>query len=109
MEDWRVIPTFPKYEICKDGRIRNIHTGNYVRIHWVNGFGVVFLSYKGKPYGRSVQRLLEKIFDIKPEPRIQIVTKCPNCGLVMGKNNLIKHLEICKLEERDPNIEYFKN
>jgi len=108
MEDWKPIPTFPNYDICSDGRIRNKGTGKYLKITWINGSGHVFLSYKGRIYVRSVAKLLEKLFGIMKSSRHHINKKCPNCGLVMGEDKLRGHIISCK-STRDPNIEYFEN
>jgi hypothetical protein len=106
MEDWRPIPTFPIYELCQDGRVRNKDTGKYLKINWINGSGTVMLYYKGRIYGRSVAKLLKKIFGIEQPHRSPVVTKCPNCGRTMGSDKLTKHLTTC--EPRDPDVKYFE-
>lgn len=106
MEDWKRIPTFPDYEICKDGRIRNKNTGKYIRINWYNGVAFVFLSYKGKVYTRSVRKLLSIVHGLKVLCRVPKVAKCPNCGLITGSRQMEEHLLGCTA--RDPNTEYFE-
>lgn len=106
MEDWRSILTFPDYEICSDGRVRNKHTGDLVKIYWINGSGVVFLLYKKKLYSRGVKKLLKKIHGIKERTRTPQISKCNHCGAVMPVKDIQMHLITC--DTRDPNIEYFE-
>ena len=108
MEDWKPIPTFSNYDICIDGRIRNRRTGKYLKINWENGSGYVALCNKGKVYFRSVQKLLEVIHKVSKPHRTPPIKKCPNCGALIGGNDIDKHLTICHPNPRDPNIEYFE-
>jgi hypothetical protein len=107
LENWKIIPTFPNYEICSDGRVRNRETGKYLKIVWINGTGNVFLYYGGRVYGRSIARLLKKLFNIQPPSKsVSTLTKCPSCGESMSRSKLKTHLKTCT--PRDPNIKYFE-
>lgn len=107
LENWKVIPTFPSYEICSDGRVRNKGTGKYLKIMWINGTGTVFLYYKGGTYGRSIPLLLKKLFNIRPAPKsTSTLTKCPSCGESMSRSKLKTHAKTCT--PRDPKVRYFE-
>lgn len=106
MEDWRVIPTFPIYEICEDGRVRNKSTGKYLKITYPMGTGIVQLYYKGKIHWRSVGLLVEKIFGKKrPSRNRSSWTKCKICGSSVPKSEIQEHEKNCT--PRQQGVEYF--
>lgn len=68
-EEWRTIPTFPKYGVSSYGRIETIKTG-YILTATPNQQGhlKVNLMQDGKIYTRSVNQLVAKAF-LPPPPR----------------------------------------
>lgn len=63
MEHWKVIPTFPRYEVSDRGRVRNRDTERIMRTK-LNQYGVVGvgLMRDGEQHHRSVPKLVAMAF-----------------------------------------------
>jgi hypothetical protein len=69
LEQWKVIPAFPNYEVSNLGQVRNRNTGHILAQN-INEYDVVFISiYKeGAQFKRSLARLVAKAFIPIPYP-----------------------------------------
>ena len=72
-EEWVTIEEFPKYEVSKDGRVRNKETG-HIKSPSRGGLGypVVSLWKDDKQYLRTIHILLGRTFIPNPDNKPQI-------------------------------------
>lgn len=68
MEEWKIYPEFPTYEVSTYGQIRNKKRGNIIKQREdKDGYLVVNLSFEGKKYHRRVNRLVATTFIPNPD------------------------------------------
>jgi len=69
MEQWKVIPEFPRYEVSDRGRVRNTDTERIMRVK-INQYGVVGvgLMRDGEQHHRSLPLLVAKAFIPNDKP-----------------------------------------
>lgn len=63
IEEWRVVPGFPRYEVSSFGRFRNRITGKYLRTHTsCDKYQHIGLVRNGKQEPKLVHRLVAMAF-----------------------------------------------
>lgn len=68
MEEWKIYPEFPTYEVSTYGQVRNKKRGNIIKQREdKDGYLVVNLSFEGKKYHRRVNRLIATAFIPNPD------------------------------------------
>lgn len=68
MEEWKVYPEFPTYEISNKGQVKNIKRGTLLKLQKdKDGYLCANMSYQGKKYHRRVHRLVAITFIDNPE------------------------------------------
>ncbi len=66
MEEWRIYPEFPTYEVSSNGQVRNRRRGNILKPR-EDGYLGVGLCYNGKKYYRRINRLVAITFIPNPD------------------------------------------
>lgn len=91
MEIWKNIESSPNYEISNLGSVRNIKTGNVLKIATNNsGYKLVCLSNKNKKQTGYIHRLVAEAFiDTNLDTRISVVNHIDGDK----SNNAINNLE----------------
>ena len=68
MEEWRIYPEFPMYEVSSKGQVRNRKRGNILKPHEdKDGYLGVSLYCNGKGYHRRINRLVAITFIPNPD------------------------------------------
>jgi hypothetical protein len=60
--DWRVIPSYPLYQVNLDGQIRRIDSGRILRPRILKGYFVLNLRKNGRTVAVSVHRAIAEAF-----------------------------------------------
>ena len=91
MEIWKTISSSPNYEVSNFGSVRNIKTGNILKVATNNfGYKLVCLSNKNKKQTGYIHRLVAEAFiDTNLDTRTSVVNHIDGDK----SNNNIKNLE----------------
>jgi NUMOD4 motif len=65
-EEWRLIPSFPNYEVSSFGKVRNSRTKHHLKPQFIEGYLRVSL-WNGKTINRRINCLVAEAF-IGPKP-----------------------------------------
>jgi len=72
-EEWKKYPEFPKYEVSDYGQVKNIETGNIIKLGTnPKGYIIAILWIDGKQVGRQVHRMVSMSFidNIYSKPQV---------------------------------------
>lgn len=68
MEEWKVYPEFPTYEVSNNGQVRNRKRGNILKPHEdKDGYLGVRLCFEGRKYHRRINRIVAITFIPNPD------------------------------------------
>lgn len=68
MEEWKVYPEFPTYEVSNNGQVRNRKRGNILKPHEdKDGYLGVCLCFEGRKYHRRINRIVAITFIPNPD------------------------------------------
>ncbi len=95
METYKIIPSFPVYEISKNGNVRRIGVNNNLKPCVTNGYSSLSLWMNGKQYRRYVHRLMAETYlgdcstlEINHIDGIKLNNNLSNLEIVTRNNNI---------------------